>query len=79
MGDTIYYLLRFVSYKSTDSGFHGVYSSKHLAISEVTKNHCVDEGTKGELSAALEQTNKYYDGNGEYIIDEITLDKFYNL
>ena len=69
---TTVYILRYLAYKSKDSDLHGVLTSKEAALTAAS-NYDPDQ----KLNLMLTEKNKFYDGNGYYVIDEIKTNTFY--
>ena len=66
------YILRFLQYKSKDSNFHGIFTTKEEAT--LVAFDCYPDT---EIITTLMLKNKFYDGNGYYVIDEIKINSFY--
>ena len=69
---TTVYVLRYLAYKSKDSDLYGVFTSKEAALTAVS-NYDPDP----KLNRILTEKNKFYDGNGYYVIDEIKINTFH--
>ena len=69
---TTLYILRYLAYKSRNSHFHGIFTSKEAAV-DAAYNYDQDS----ELKLMLNKENKFYDGNGSYVINEIKTNTFY--